>query len=368
MQVKFTLDAAKASKDFTPLFAAVNHSAVLPILEDVLIQNNGVLSFVSTDLENVFRIEQESAGKNKFAVCLNAKKLKQLINNAIDPAISFSGDEKKIKIKNGEFGLSSALEDAGNFPKEPVMDKKETVSFTVDTKEIIPQLEKAILFVSNDDLRPSMTGVLIKDWKGKLYAVATDAHRMYWGDICKTPEGFNGVEFIVPAKAIRLIIMAFKKDKQVAISKSNYHFRVSSDGKSLMSRLIDARYPDFSAVIPQDNKLTFNLNRKQLTSFLKICTPFTNKSTGMLKIEVSKEKILCTGGDVDFNDEFNYSLPLYNANVEFDSFKFAINTKFLIQALSVVKDEYVMVAHSTSATKAIIIDDCILIMPLMINE
>jgi len=369
MKVNFSLEAVTAKKLFTPLFATINHSTVLPILEDVLIENNGVLSFTATDLENILRIEQSSSGKEEFKVCLRAKKLRQMLANSIEPNITFTGDNEKLKIKSGDFNLSTILENADNYPKTPMLD--ETIKIVFDTKDILPFIEKAIPFISNDDLRPAMTGICFNDWKGHLYITATDAHRLYYYPIMKTPETFKGASFIISHKSSKLLILAFKNKEQVILeyeAKNKNHIRFTSDKTILSSRLINARYPDYSKVIPTDNALTFNLQRKRLIAFLKIADPFTHQSTHMLKLEVSKDKVMASGGDIDFSDEFSYSLPLYNPSIEFEKFKFAVNTKFLLQALAVSKDEYVKVNHAMSATKAMLLDDCILLMPLMLND
>ncbi|HLA59027.1 MAG TPA: hypothetical protein VK622_09715, partial [Puia sp.] len=157
MKVKFSIDAIKAKKQFLPLFSTINNSTVLPILESVLIQKDKDLSFTCTDLENTLKIWEPCSGAESFSICLHGRKLKNVINNSIDPAIVVTGDEKKVTIKNGEFSITSTLDSKDNYPKSPVIDKKDEISFTIDTKEILPQVQNALLFVSTDDLRPAMT-------------------------------------------------------------------------------------------------------------------------------------------------------------------------------------------------------------------
>lgn len=366
-KVSFQLNATDCKKLFKPLYQTIQYSTVLPILETIRVVNNGSLQFITTDLETVTKLIFEKSIPTNFDLCIDGRTIQKILQNSIEPIVSFTGDEYKLKIKSGDFNVKVNPEHSENYPKEPVIENEK--SFTIDVKDLFPLIKIALSFVSNDDLRPAMTGVCVHDVSGKLWIAATDAHRLFWKVITKTPDTMKDVSMIIPAKSLRLCLEMFKSGS-VQISESANHVRFSNDTKELVSRKIDVRYPDYRVVTPSkaDMPVSFNLIRKQLISFLKISNHFTNKSTGQLSMMVSPDKIKASGGDLDFSIEFEYTLPVYNVNKQFESFEFAMNINFLLQLIMQSDDEYVKIDHSGGATKAFIIDDCMLLMPLMLNR
>lgn len=364
-KVSFQLNAADSKKLFKPLYQTINSSTVLPILECIRVVNNGSLQFSATDLESLVTIKFERSIPTNFDLCIYGDTMQKVLGNSIENIVSFSGDEYKLKIKSGEFTAKINPEHSENYPIPPKIENEK--SFTIDVKEFLPLIKIALAFVSNDDLRPAMTGVYVHDVSGKLMMAATDAHRMYWKEITKTPEALKGCSMIIPAKALKIAVDMFR-DGSIVISNSDSNFRINNETKEIVTRKIDARFPDYPVVIPRDLPVSFNLIRKQLVAFLKISKHFTNHSTWQTRMIVSPENIKASGEDADFSLEFEYTLPVYNANKKFVPFDFGLNINMLLELISQSGDEYVKIDHSGDSQKAIIIDECMLLMPLMLNR
>lgn len=370
-QSKFSLNVKKIKLPFEALFKTINASTVLPILEDVLIERKGGnICFSTTDLENISTIYMPDVGAD-FTCIFPGIELKYLVKNSIaemlDVILSGEPAHPSISIKNSGFSLKLNSEPIDNYPK--LIQIEDADFFTVDVKGISPYLETALAYTSGDNLRPALTGVCFKDWNGSLYIVSTDAHRLYWYPLCKTPKSFKGCSFIISHKAVSLIIQMCKTEKSVTVLKNATHMGIVCEGKQFVTRQMDCKYPDFTVVIPQDNPLVFHIKRSELITHLRMCQWFTNKSTGQIVIDVSPDKIGISGGDFDFGLDFSDSLPVHNPNIDtFNPFRFGVNVRFLLQAIVGGKDEYVKVNHSMMPLKAMIIDDHLLLMPLMINE
>lgn len=363
----FLLNVASAKSRLSPLFGIINQSSVLPILGDVLIVKKDKLSFVATDLENVLTIDVDPLHcEGDIEFCFSAVAFRQLLNNSLSETISFkiSKEKSKANIQNGDFGLSWGIDRAEDFPKTPIID--ECKSITISVNEIREHFINSLKFASNDNLRPAMTGICITDWRGELYVVATDAHKLYFSGIMKTPPAFNLLNAIVPKKGIRTFLQTFiKGNVQIDVSKA--HIRFTQDNKSLICRLVDARYPEWQKVLPS-NELEFSMQRKSVIAFLRMSSAFVHKSTNQIVLVVNTQGITISGGDRDFDTELNYKMPIYNCNQQFAPFRFGVNLKFLMEIAGISKDEYCKFSHSGLPTKAMIIDDRCLLMPMMLND
>ena len=365
-KVSFYLNAPESKKLFKPLFMVVNHSTVLQILESILVIKNGTLSFTSTDLENIVRIEVDAPKCDDFSFCLNSDYLRKFIENAIDEKIDFIPAKGKIAISCGGVKLNTNTEDIGGFPKTGDEMFRFDKKATVNAKELNKLFSNAFPFMSNDDLRPALTGLNLIDWNGELFTATTDGHRLFYKALMKTPETLKGVNIIIPKKSIRIFIETFKKG-DVEISIGVNHIKFQAESKTIITRLIDARYPKFDAVIPK-NDFNFSMQRKQLLSFLKLAKPFVNLVTYHLIVKITETGIDIIGGDFDFDTEINYKAPIYNPSKQIIPFEFAINLRFWEQALRLNNDEYTVINSAMNGTKAMIIDDVLLLMPLLLNK
>lgn len=364
-KVSLELNVKENKKDFNSLFSIINRSSILPILESVRIVNNGHLKFIATDLENEITIQLPSSSKEEFDLCVSSDKIKSFMKNSISDTISIIGDDIKVKIKQDDFTVTTVVDKSENFPKSPVIE--DFKSITINSKLFSELMSQALPFVSNDDLRPAMTGVNLRDWKGHLFIVATDACRLFYRAFMVTPDELKGISVVIPYKAAKSIVSMFK-DEDIEIKISKMHIGVSGANKNITSRLIQAKYPEIDGVMVSPD-LKFSLIRKQLNSFLLLAKNFINPYTKQLILEVEGGNISFAGGDNDDGYDFEYKLPIYNESRSFSKFRFGVNLRFLTEALSVnKKDEYVIIEHTTQDRKAFLIDECILMMPLMLKE
>lgn len=359
------LNASKLRMIIGNLFQTVNASAVLPILESVLISvKEGKISYYVSDLENVMEYEEETEALGEIMFCIHSKSFIFFLRNAMEDKCTIDVDDKKVKLSCGAFCVSfeRGLYDVGNFPVRPVLDNVLIANFKYEL--LSTNISAALKFVSKDNLRPAMTGVYFHTDGLGLKIAATDAHSMYFDTV--TPIKEKITPFILSSKSSRLFISNFKGQSFDLFQDKNYT-TFKSKKITLICRNIDARYPDYKNVIVI-NDLNFYFKRKQLLSFLKISTEYVNRSSYMSKFEISQDKMESEGGDIDFSIEFNYTIPVYNASSEFSKFTFGVNIQFLKRIIEISKDEYVKINHSTLSTKSFIIDDKFLLMPLQLNN
>ena len=118
------------------------------------------LSVVATDLETVMRIQMDIEAKDSGKVCIPAKILLDSLKNIPDQPLTFNIDKNfgiELTSDNGKYKVMG--ENPDNFPKEPSAD--DTTTFKATSLALITAINKTLFAVSNDDLRPAMTGVFL---------------------------------------------------------------------------------------------------------------------------------------------------------------------------------------------------------------
>src|SRR5688572_5097947 len=371
--MKFIVSSSQLLKQLQHIAGVINANTVLPILEDFLFEvEKNKLTVVATDLETVMRINLEVEAKDSGKVCIPARILMDSLKNLPDQPLTFTIDKNfgiELTSDNGKYKVMG--ENPDNFPKEPTAD--DTTSFTMPASALITAINKTLFAVSNDDLRPAMTGVFFELNKDFIQFVATDAHRLvrYKRTDVSCPKQDS---FIVPRKPLNLLKSALPANEdEITINYNSNHLFVKHGTTQMSCRLIDARFPDYKVVIPADNPYKMVVAKTEFQGALRRVSVFSNKSTNQVALNISGSELQLAAQDVDFSFEGNERMK---CQYDGEDLQIAFNAKFLIEMLNAADTEEVVIELSTP-TKAGIIKPMeqdeneellMLVMPLMLNQ
>ncbi len=371
--MKFIVSSTQLLKHLQQISGVINSNTVLPILEDFLFEiEKNKLTVIATDLETVMKINMEIEAKDNGKICIPSKILLDSLKNLPEQPLTFNIDKNfhvEITSDNGKYKVMG--ENPDNFPKEPVADVTNT--FTMSASALVTAINKCLFAVSNDDLRPAMTGVFFELSSNGITCVATDAHRLV--RFTRTDVSCPKTDtFIVPKKPLNLLKNAIpSNDSELQLSYNSNHLFIKHGGTELVCRLIDARFPDYKVVIPSDNPYKLTVSKNDFQNALKRVSVFSNKSTNQVALSISGSQMQLAAQDVDFSFEGNERMA---CQYDGEDLQIAFNAKFLIEMLNAADTDEVVVELSTP-TKAGIIkpsekneDESLLmlVMPLMLNN
>jgi DNA polymerase-3 subunit beta len=371
--MKFIVSSSALLKQLQHISGVISANTVLPILEDFLFEiDKNKLTVVATDLETVMKIHLEIEARDSGRICIPAKILIDSLKNLPDQPLTFTIDKNfgvEITSDNGKYKVMG--ENPDNFPKEPAA--KDTNMFTMSSSALVTAINKTLFAVSNDDLRPAMTGVFFElDPKGITF-VATDAHRLvrYRKTDVSCPQKDT---FIVPKKPLNLLKSALPDNKdELKVSYNSNHLFIDHGTTELVCRLIDARFPDYKVVIPAENPYKMTVSRSDFQNALRRVSVFSNKSTNQVALSITGAELQLTAQDIDFSFEGNERM---NCRYEGEDIQIAFNAKFLIELLNATDSSEVVMELSTPTKAGILTpvekeDDeelLMLAMPLMLNQ
>ena len=371
--MKFIVSSSQLLKQLQHIAGVINANTVLPILEDFLFEvEKNKLTVVATDLETVMRIQLDIEAKDSGKVCIPAKILIDSLKNIPDQPLSFNIDKNfavEITSDNGKYKVMG--ENPDNFPKEPSAD--DTTSFNMTASALVTAINKTLFAVSNDDLRPAMTGVYFELNKDFVQFVATDAHRLvrYKRTDVSCPKNDS---FIVPKKPLNLLKAALPSNEdEITVNYNSNHLFVKHGTTQMSCRLIDARFPDYKVVIPADNPYKMIVSKADFQSALRRVNVFSNKSTNQVVLNISGSELQLAAQDVDFSFEGNERMK---CQYDGEDLVIAFNARFLIEMLNAADSDEVRLELSTPTKAGIIkpteLDDneelLMLVMPLMLNQ
>lgn len=372
--MKFSISSDELRNQLQIANGAIGSNPVLPILEDFLFRIEGNRLIISaTDLETSISTEMPVNADAEGSVAIPARILLDTLKALPTQPITISVDMETygVEITSAYGKYKLAGENGDDFPRIPSSDDVDTVE--VPAKYLVKGVNKSLFAASTDELRPAMTGVFFQvDFNG-LTLVATDAHKLVKYTFSKVETSVS-TSFIVPKKALTLLKNALPSgDDAVKISFNKANAFFSYDNVHLVCRLIDARYPDYNAVIPTDNPNKMTISRSDLQNSLKRIAIYANKTTNQVVLNIADGSLTLSAQDLDFSNEAMEQLP---CGYEGSDMIIGFNAKFMAEMLGILDGDSISVEMSTPSRAGIILpseqaegeDLLMLIMPVMLGN
>jgi DNA polymerase III subunit beta len=372
--MRFIVSTSILLKQLQAVNGASSSSTVLPILENFLFEiKDGILTISATDLQTSMTTSLPVESKEDGKVAIPSKILLETLKTLPDQPISFSVDDATFSIEisagDGKYKLSG--ENGEDFPKIPVVENASSVNMTASV--LSEAINKTLFAVSNDELRPAMTGVFCQLSPEHVTFVATDAHKLVRYRR-KDAKSEAATTFILPKKALTLLKSSLPGDDvSVAVEYNSTSAFFRFGNINLICRLIDERYPDYEAVIPQNNPNKLIIDRSLFLNCLRRVVIFANKTTHQVRLKITGSELNISSEDIDFANEAHERL---SCQYEGEDMEIGFNAKFLIEMLNNLGGEEVLLEMSTPNRAGLLMpqthdeqeDVLMLVMPVMLNS
>lgn len=288
----------------------INAKNSLPILGDVLFgTNSDVLVATVSDGEQWLSQKCQIISCDKeFKFCVNATEIANAINNLGDMPITITLDEQTkvftCEYGNGNGKFSMPYEDANEFPLSNI-DTTDTKDFIVDSKKVLKAIELTGFATANDELRPIMNGIHFDFFDDGMVCATSDGHKLArYKDKTITSNNENGTtpNFTLPKKPANILMNILSTlDGDVKLSFNDKAIFINNKDFKLTARLLEARYPNYEAVIPKDNPITITADKNTLLNALKRVLPMANDSSNLVELDFTYGCVTVSAKDIDFS-------------------------------------------------------------------
>jgi len=370
--MKFNASSSDLSKKLSIASNAISPKAIMPVLEDFLLELKGNdLTISATNLETSIVLQMEVTGHEDGSIALSAKLLLDTLRTLPDQPITIETIENNIIQITSSFGkYKMSSDDFEDFPT--IKDAPDTEKVIIESRVLKSAIEKTITATGEVGVvMNAMTGVLFQLDFNKANFVSTDSHRL----IKFTHNGLNfdsTKSFVLPHKGLSLLKNALLDSGEVNITWTDKSAFFEFDGYKIISTLINDDFPNYNAVIPVDNENTLYINRKDLINSLKRLLIFADKSFNLVTFNLSEDSLTLATEDPEFSHDATEQLP---CKYDGEPLTMGFSAKFFIELLSNTDDDEVKVEFSNPKTPVIIKpveqkdneDLILLIMPLIMQ-
>ena len=372
--MKFTVSSAALSKQLNAISGVIANNPIVPILENFLFEvSQGKLTVTASDLQTFATTTLTVEAQEEASIAIPARILLETLKNLPEQPVTFSVDDRtysvEISVNNGRYRLAG--ENATDFPT--IAPIQEGISVDIPSEVLKRAIGQALIAASNNELRPAINGVYVDFREQGVIFVSTDGHRLV-----RYTRSDIGVAtqrpFIIPRKTLTLFnALLQSENRPVKIAFDDLYIYFQLPNFSMISRLIDERYPDYENVIPAHNPSKLTINRLDLINSLRRIAIYANKTTYQVKLGLSGSTLQVFSEDFEFSNEASEQLP---CEYEGEPIEIGFNAKFLIEVLSNVPSDEVEMRFSDSTKPCLIFpkekeegeDMLLLIMPIIVKE
>ena len=374
--MKFNVSSSKLFAQLQAVSRVIMAKNSLAILEDVLFDLQGnVLTLTASDGETTIRtsLEVENAqGEGKVAS--GAKLLLDTLKEFSEQPLSFEIDEQNFGVNiTSSNGTYSFVGVAGQEYPEMPAEEDDVNRFSMPAQTLLDAINKTIFCTADDELRPVMNGILFDLNEQQLTMVATDAHRLV-RYINYTIKGVTPQSFILPKKPATILRAILGKEEDEAVIRfGQKNARFLFGRTEIVCRQIEGRFPNYNAVIPQNNQNEVTVDRQTIVNACKRVAVFANSGTSLLKLALSENCIKISAQDIDFSTSAEETIA---CNYSGTPMAIGFKAPFFIEILQAVSSADVLIRLADPARAGLILPSeeqegqelLMLLMPMLLND
>lgn len=375
--MKFIISSTALLRSLQKISGVLSTSSTLPILEDFLFDlKDGKLKITASDLETTISVELDvDMSEDDGVIAIPAKMLLDIMKTfaELPVTITVNLETQGVEIFAGEGKYKLIGHKSDEFPQLPVLENTNRIK--LNGSQLVNAFDKTLFATGNDELRPVMSGVLCELGNDATTFVATDAHKLV--RYRRTDLGSeNTATFILPKKPLNHLksIIPDDEDAEVTLDYNDANAVIIFDNITLVCRLIDGKYPNYEAVIPQQNPYKLRVSRVNLLNALRRVSIFGSKSTHQVRFKVSGKELVLAAEDIDFSSEAKERLT---CSYEGEDMEIGFNSRFMLDMLTTLDNENIVIEMSAPNRAGIILPDdgkdspediLMLIMPVMLTQ
>ncbi|MBM3293121.1 MAG: DNA polymerase III subunit beta [Candidatus Aminicenantes bacterium] len=334
--MKFTVARDIILEDIQLLQGIVEKRNTMPILANILMKaEEGRVEMTGTDLEVGMRTSFEASVEESGAITVPGKKLFEIVKSLPEgQAVSMTerGDQiLEVVSGESEFKIVGLAKDDYPAVPEPTFEN----SLRIPVEDMQDMID-GVFFAIAQEQRYYLNGALFVVKGKKRQLVSTDGHRLAYA-AKESEEGSAGrdVRVIIAKKTLAEIrkfgpgVIEFDQDE------NNLFFRCGA--RTIISRIIESKFPNFDAVIPKDNPHIALLSKETFLGAVRRVSLFSAERSKGVKFSLEKNRIRLYSSNPEIGEARDKIDVVYaGANLEI-----GFNAQYILDYLMTVRKEKV---------------------------
>jgi DNA polymerase III subunit beta len=288
--MKFSIMKENLLEELQLLQGIVEKRNTMPILANILVQASGSeIEITGTDLEVGLKTHFEARIDEPGEITVSGKKIFEIVKSLPDGLpVTFKEDKNlTMEVTAGESEFKVLCLPKEDYPQVPEPKFAKKIAFPLESfKDMIDR----VFFAIAQEQRYYLNGALMVMKNKSLELISTDGHRLSYtaktvDDLSLTKE----IRVIVSKKTLSELRKYSEGTVEFDMDENNLFFRCGH--RTLISRIIESKFPNFEAVIPKDNTSVALLPREEFTNAIRRVSLLSAERSRGIKFTLEKNKM-----------------------------------------------------------------------------
>lgn len=340
--MKFSCNKERLQRNLHIAQRATDPKSNISVLRNVLLElGDNKLDIISFDHRMGIKTTMECVSDQHGRITIQCNLLLDCMNSITEENVYFTLDGNMMKVESGSFNYSINCISADDFP--PFPETAEEKSFEIGKELFEKGIKQTILATNPDDPRAFMGGVFMKSEGANVIFVGTDGHRLSFRKFESGERSLPAFEIVVPARTLSelLRIISEVEGGKIKIGVAEKSVTFTMAGVFLVSRLVDAKYPKYERVIPENQDGSCRVGRHKMISAVKGAAIMarSKENKDMVEMSITDETITFASKT---QDEGSASVEI-NVSKKGRDVRFAFNSKYILDFLNAVDDDEIVI-------------------------
>ena len=346
------IDRDSFLKPLTSVGNIVEKRHTLPILSNLLLEaRQGTITLTATDLEMQISLSIPANPEADIAMTVSARKLLDICRSLPEQcSITLHSEDHRMQLSSGKSRFNLQTLPAADYP---LMSKSKGETNLVlqlpqhQLKKLLKQVEYAM---AQQDIRYYLNGLLLEVSHERLNLVGTDGHRLSFTSI-QLNNSYEKQEVILPRKTIiELIKLLDDSDNVVSIEVGAQQALFSFSGISIISKVIDGKFPDYNRVIPTGYTNSFSVDRHQMLLAMQRASILSNEKYRGIRMILGKDNVRL----ISSNSEQEEAEEDLEVSYGGDPLDVGFNVTYMIDVLTNVESETVIFSFTDANSSCLV--------------
>ncbi len=343
--MKFSIKKEVILENLNYVSKAISNKNIIPILNGIRFElNSKGLYLTATDSELIIKtfIDKKEITNitTEGLVIIQSKYLLDIIRKMPGKIIDFElTDSLKINIvsENSQYNLNCL--DPKEYPQIKIEENKNPLIIKSDIFKLI--INQTSFAISNQELRPLLTGINFKVSGKIMEVIATDSYRLAKKNIILDQPAEDEINIVIPGKNIIEFDRIITNDEAIEMHIFNNKVIFKYKNIIFQTNLLNGTYPNTANLIPSEFEIIINTDLNNYFAAIDRAALLTqSKDKNIVKMKIKNNSMIINSyaseiGKVEEKLKIETSK---DANIDI-----SFSSKYMLDALKTFKEEEVII-------------------------
>lgn len=295
-------------KSVSRVQSIIERKSSMPVLSTILFDaSEASVRLSATDLELGFQETLSAAVNQEGSITISGRKLFEILKESNSETFTIRSRENNwVRLSDGVARFDLACIAPDEFPG--FIEPEGVAMIRIDGDTLADMIDKTIYAITVEEAGFKLSGVFTErvsyDGRHFLRMVATDGHRLSMID--KPVPNIENLDLpkgvMIPKKGMSELNRLASEGGEVEIGFKQKDCVAKKENAVLVMRLLEAKFPDYQAVIPKETAFTLSLKRSSLQEAMRKMLILSNERYRAVKITIENNVLDLVSANPDLGE------------------------------------------------------------------